>query len=100
MTTYDFDWDQKKAAANLLRHKVSFELAASVFRDPLALTVFDDEHSEDEQRWVTLGLAENGMHLVVIHTFQEEDEATAKIRIISAREADKREIYDYQETRR
>lgn len=56
--------------------------------------------STDEQRWVTLGLAENGMYLVVIHTFQEEEEGTAKIRIISAREADKRETHDYQETRR
>lgn len=100
MATYDFDWDGTKAVANLFKHKISFELAATVFRDPLALTVFDDEHSEDEERWVTLGRVENGMHLVVIHTFAPYSPLSARIRIISARKATKQELRDYQDTPR
>jgi len=58
-TFYDFDWDPKKARANLKKHGVSFRLATSVFRDPLMLTIFDDVHSEHEERWVSIGRAEN-----------------------------------------
>lgn len=98
--TYHFDWDPVKARGNLADHKVSFQLATTVFRDPLALTVYDEAHSENEERWATLGQAENGQHLVVIHTYEEAGPAEARIRIISAREATKREIQDYQDTPR
>jgi Uncharacterized protein conserved in bacteria len=65
---YHFDWDANKALGNQRKHGVSFQLATTVFKDPLALTIYDDEHSEDEERWVTLGLAGNGRYLVVVHT--------------------------------
>ena len=95
-TLYDFNWDPNKARTNLAKHGVSFRLATSVFRDPLALTIFDDEHSENEERWVTLGRAENGQTLVVIHTSQWIETAEIKVRIISARKADRDEIRDYE----
>jgi len=95
--TYHFDWDPVKAQSNLAEHRVSFGLASSVFRDPLAVTIFDEEHSGEEERWVTLGQAENGQYLVVIHTFNQTSSAEAIIRIISARQATRREIEDYQE---
>jgi uncharacterized DUF497 family protein len=68
MMFFDFDWDANKARTNLAKHRVSFRLATSVFRDALALTIFDEEHSDDEDRWVTLGRARNGQVLVVVHT--------------------------------
>jgi len=95
--TYHFDWDPVKAQSNLADHKVSFRLAGSVLRDSLATTVFDEEHSEEEERWVTLGQAENGQYLVVIHTFHQTSPAEATIRIISARQATPGEMQDYQE---
>ena len=98
--TYHFDWDPAKARSNLADHKVSFQLAATVFRDPLALTVFDEAHSADEERWATLGQAENGQYLVVIHTFEQASPTEARIRLISARVATKREIDAYEETPR
>ncbi len=95
---YRFEWDPQKARANVTNHEVSFELAATVFRDPLQVSVYDEDHSESEERWVTLGQAENGKLLVVVHTFEETDEG-AKVRIISAREATKRERQDYEDGR-
>lgn len=100
LLTYHFDWDPLKARANQLKHEVSFRLAATVFRDPLALTVYDAEHSLTEERWATLGLGENGQLLVAAHTFQHINPATAMIRIISARKATRQEIRDYENTPR
>lgn len=93
---YDFEWDAGKARTNLRKHGVSFRAATAVFRDPLARTIFDDEHSEDEERWVTLGRAQNGRYLVVVHTFAQVSATEIHIRIISAREADRQEIQDYE----
>ena len=59
---------------------------------PLGLTVIDEEHSESEERWATLGHAENGQYLVVIHTFEQTSPPDATIRIISARPAEHAEI--------
>ena len=98
--TYQFDWDPVKARSNLADHGVSFQLATTVFSDALALTVYDEEHSENEERWATLGQAESGQHLVVIHTFEQPSPTEARIRVISARTATKREIQDYEETPR
>jgi uncharacterized DUF497 family protein len=97
-TFYDFDWDPKKARANLKKHSVSFRLATSVFRDPLMLTIFDGEHSEHEERWVSIGRAENAQILVVIHTSVWIDPVKIKVRIISARKADRGEVRDYENT--
>ena len=97
-----FEWDPVKAVSNAREHGVSFERAASVFLDPRAMSIFDDEHSEEEERWITLGLDRAGVLLVVCHTFREQKEggreASAKIRLISARRADRREAGRYQGT--
>lgn len=93
---YHFEWDPAKAANNRCKHGVGFELAATVFQDPLALSRFDEEHSETEERWITLGQADNQALLVVIHTWQEIDEPNAAAWIVSARTATKREQCDYE----
>lgn len=97
---YDFEWDAAKARTNLRKHGVSFRSATGVFRDPGQLTTFDDAHSEDEERWVTLGRTENGQYLVVVHTFAQVSATEIHIRIISAREADRQEIRDYEQAPR
>jgi len=57
---YEFEWDPVKAQANLSKHGLDFERAATVFRDPLAVTIPDEEHSETEARWITLGKDASG----------------------------------------
>ena len=94
--TYEFDWDAAKAEANARKHSVTFESAMTVFRDPLALTVYDEEHSDQEERWVTVGRAENGVTLLVIHTFTLTTPSNALIRIISTREATNQERQQYE----
>jgi len=86
-----FEWDPAKAAANLAKHGVSFEEAATVFRDTLSVTGSDPDHSVDEERLVIFGLSANGRLLVVSHT-----ERGDTIRIISARTAasSERKIYE------
>ena len=98
MMIFDFDWDDNKARTNLGKHGVSFRLATSVFRDPLAMTIFDEGHSDEEERWVTLGRAQNGQTLVVVHTSQSVSATELRIRIISARKADRQELRDYEQT--
>lgn len=97
---YAFEWDPAKAAENLAKHRVAFEAAATVFRDSLALTVYDNEHGEAEERWATMGLGEDGKLLVVIHTFVETSASAATVRIISAREATRHERQNYEQTPR
>jgi len=87
-----FEWDDRKAEANVHKHGVSFEEASTVFADALALTVFDPLHSEDEDRYVTLGRSQRQRLLVVVFTDRED-----RIRIISARVATRRERKDYEE---
>ncbi len=94
---YNFEWDPAKARANKRKHGVSFELAATVFMDPRALSVFDAEHSAREERWFTLGVSATGALLVVHHTFSPVDGRTANIRIISSRKATSRETQQYAE---
>jgi hypothetical protein len=94
---YDFDWDPLKAATNLRKHAVAFEGAVQVFRDPLALTIPDEDHSETEVRWITLGKDVAGRYLLVVHTFDRLTEGRAGIRIISARRPTKAEIRTYEE---
>ena len=87
----EFIWDPKKAAANLKKHRVSFEEASSALKDSLSLTGSDPDHSIDEYRWLTFGISDQGRLLVVAHT--EEGDI---IRIISARTATniERELYE------
>jgi len=97
---YEFDWDPAKAAANLAKHGVDFRHAATVFNDPLALTVFDAVHSQSEERWFTLGMTSDGRLVAVAHTFEQMTPVQARIRIISARQATRRERNDYQDSPR
>ena len=78
---------------------VSFERAAEVFRDPLALTIPDDEHSVSEVRWITLGKDTRGRCVLVVHTYDQPNEVTARIRVISARPPSRAEICEYEELR-
>lgn len=94
---YDFEWDPAKDRLNRKNHGVKFELAAHVFRDPRAITVFDEEHSKTEDRWVTIGLSASGGVLVIHHAFRENSGSNACIRIISCRKAVRREISQYME---
>jgi hypothetical protein len=75
-----FVWDAQKADANRAKHEVTFEEASTVFGDPLAATIPDPEHSQDEARSVTMGHSVNGILLVVVHADHGEE-----IRLISAR---------------
>lgn len=86
---YRFEWDESKAASNLRKHKVSFEQAATLFKDKLAMTVYDEAHSLTEERWFTLGMDNIGRLLAISHTFQEITSNISRIRIISARLATK-----------
>ena len=88
-----FVWDQKKASNNVTKHLVSFEEAATVFGDPLSNTYPDHAHSVTEQRFIIIGLSEQGRMLVVAHTDDGE-----LVRIISAREATARERKAYEES--
>ena len=94
---YNFEWDLAKARQNYRKHKVSFERAVEVFLNPFMLSIFDDEHSRVEDRWITIGKDKNDVPLVVIHTFRETDVKNCRIRIISARRATKKEIKQYSE---
>ena len=87
-----FHWDFHKAAENRRKHGISFEEAATAFDDPLAVTFPDPDHSENEDRWIMIGLSAFGRTLVVVHV-----ERGPVIRIISARRADRRERREYEE---
>ena len=86
-----FEWDRRKAAANLKKHGVSFEEAATAFGDPLSLTIHDPDHSDDEDRFLLLGETQNKMLVVVAHTDRNDT-----IRIINARLADRGEREGYE----
>lgn len=99
MFEYRFDWDPVKSQNNQQKHHIAFNLAVTVFNDPLAVSIPDDEHSDNEERWVMLGRARNGMLLVVAHTYHEARANTANVRIISARRATKHERRQYESGR-
>ena len=94
---YNLDWDPNKARNNLKKHRVSFEPAAEIFLDPLAISILDKEHWDQEERWVTLGKDSNGIPFVIVHTFREISVNQWNIRIISARKATKKEKKQYEE---
>ncbi len=93
---YNFDWDPNKEKANLRKHSLSFRQATTVFRDPNQLSTFDEEHSENEERWITIGVNSSGVLRVVIHTLQVHP-GVYDIRIISARKATRKETNQYKE---
>jgi hypothetical protein len=94
---YEFDWDPVKAQANFSKHGVDFERAATVFLDPLAVTIADEEHSEAEHRWITLGQDAVGHDVLVVHTFEWLADDRGRVRLISARKPTRAEIRDYEE---
>ena len=87
-------WDERKSAANLKKHGVSFEEAKTVFYDENALLISDPEHSQSEDRFLMLGYSWQGRTLVVAHCYREDDTV---IRIISARKAERDEQRQYLE---
>jgi uncharacterized DUF497 family protein len=91
-----FDWDPVKAAANLAKHGVTFELAMRVFDDPLALSVLDRAAPAGEERWVTIGASVPAGLILVVHTHVELDQGAALIRIISARRPTRNEQRQYE----
>lgn len=94
--TYEFEWDPAKARDNIKKHRVNFERAATIFLDPDALSEFDEDESRDEDRWITIGLDRTGVLLVACHTYREETETSARIRLISARKPTKNETKNYE----
>ncbi len=94
---YHFDWDIAKALTNYRKHGVRFREGATIFIDPRALTIVDSDHGNGEERWVTIGISDQGRVLVVCHTFREETSISATIRIYSCRKANNREIDQYTE---
>jgi uncharacterized DUF497 family protein len=93
-----FRWDRTKAAENRRKHRTSFEEACTVFSDASVLTVHDEKHSAEEDRWASMGMSITGRILVVVHTWPEPDESGEElVRIISARRANKRERATYLE---
>jgi uncharacterized DUF497 family protein len=87
-----FEWDDKKDKTNKRKHGVSFEEARTAFYDENAIQYFDPDHSDEEDRFILLGISFKLKILVVCHYFRENDSV---IRIISARKADKEEQYEY-----
>ena len=86
-----FEWDARKATANLSKHGVRFEEAVTVFGDPLSVTIADPLHSAGENRFIIVGRSEAQRVVVVAHS-----ERGDRIRIISARRATRRERRDYE----
>ena len=97
MRKLEFEWDKKKDKSNVKKHGVTFEEAQTVFYDEYALQFFDPEHSEDEARFILLGTSFISKTLVVCHCFREKE---TRVRIISARKADKDEQQAYWSERK
>ncbi len=85
-----FEWNPGKAILNLEKHGVEFEEASTVFDDRMLITVLDEKHSQDEDRYVTIGMSSRRRILLVAHTDRDD-----RIRIISARKATKYEEQFY-----
>lgn len=88
----EFEWDPEKAARNLRKHEVSFSEAATVFEDPLGLTVPDPDHSEEENRYIIFGRSARGRLLMVAHA-----ERNKRLRLVSARTLTRSERTAYEE---
>ena len=87
-----FEWDESKSAKNLRKHGVPFEEASTVFGDPRSLTIYDEEHSAQEDRYIDIGLSTSGRVLIVVYT--ERDQS---IHIISCRKATLSEQRQYEQ---
>ena len=96
MNYIKFEWDEKKNKTNQQKHGVSFQEAQSVFNDENARLIADKEHSQDDDRFILLGLSYSLKMLVVVHAYRETDDI---IRILSARKATKNETMYYNRRR-
>ena len=94
MDIINFEWDENKNAINKRKHHISFEEAQTVFYDDEALDIDDPEHSEQEERFIILGMSTRANLLVVCHCYRQSETV---IRIISARKATKNEARQYNE---
>jgi len=97
MAEIQFEWDKRKEKANVKKDGISFEEARTVFFDENAIQFFDPDHSDEEDRFIMLGLSFKLKIIVVCHCFRESDTV---IRIISARKADEDEEHEYWRNRR
>ena len=88
-----FEWDPSKAASNAKKHKVTFEVAKTVFYDDFAVQFFDEDHSFDEERFLLLGMSSDARLLLVCHCEREEGDV---VRILSARKATESEAQNYR----
>ena len=88
-----FEWDSSKAASNAKKHKVTFEVAKTVFYDDFAVQFFDEEHSFDEERFLLLGMSSNARLLLVCDCEKRDGDV---IRIISARKSTESEAQNYR----
>jgi uncharacterized DUF497 family protein len=87
-----FEWNPEKAKVNLQKHQVNFDEASTIFDDPQFISFLDEEHSTDEERYITIGLSNKNRLLMVAHTDRNDN-----IWIISARKVTKHEEKFYQE---
>ena len=92
-----FEWDASKDKTNIKKHGVSFDEARTVFYDESAIRFFDPDHSEDEDRFILLGISFKPRVVVVCHCFRISDTV---VRIISARKADNNEEHEYWRLRK
>jgi len=97
MSALRFEWEVRKDDANIRKHGVSFDEARTVFYDEDAIQFFDPDHSDDEDRFLLLGLSSKLQVLIVCHCFRESE---TSVRIISARKADKSEEREYWRRKR
>jgi len=93
---YNFEWDPAKARWNLKKHGIAFERSATVFQDPLALSVYDQDHSHTEDRWITMGRDRSDTLLTVHHTYKEQEADITTIRLFSARKSTRNESKQYE----
>lgn len=87
----DFEWDPEKAKANVRKHRVSFREAATVFKDPLGITIYDPNHSDEEDRYITVGFSTAGRLLMVAHA-----DRGSRSRIINSRALTRKERAAYE----
>ena len=97
MTELRFEWDKGKETANVKKHGISFDEARTVFYDENAIQFFDPDHSDDEDRFILLGISLRLRIIVVCHCFRESDTV---VRLISARKADSDEENEYWRRRK
>lgn len=94
MKSLKFEWDEPKASSNITKHGVSFEEAKTVFDDDFARMIPDPDHSEEEERFILLGMSYTLKILTVVHCYKDQE---GIIRIISARRSTKNEERQYKE---